>query len=334
MISLFCLGVVWLAPHRSWAEPIKIGAIRAASPILVAQDKGYFSAEGIAAEIVFFDSAPPIASAVVSGDIDFASTGLSAALYNLAAGGALRIIAAASHEAPGFHNITYAASAAAYAGGLESVKQLPGHSVAITQFGAPVHYSLALAADKYGFALDSIRIVPLPSNPAQVAAIRGGSVDAALIPAAYVLPEIKEGRVRLVGYVGDETPWQSGGVFVSRRTADERADLVRRFLRAYHKAAHDYHDAFTDSSERRIDGPTSAELVSIFANALQQPAALVGEALQYVDADARLDVDDVRHQVAWYRAKGFVHADVSVDELIDSRYAIPLAKLASPEPSR
>lgn len=38
-------------------------------PIFIALEKGYFAAEGLAAEFVPFDN--PIASAVVAGDIDF-----------------------------------------------------------------------------------------------------------------------------------------------------------------------------------------------------------------------------------------------------------------------
>lgn len=45
-------------------------------PIFIALEKGYFAAEGLAAEFVPFDN--PIASAVVAGDIDFGAAPPSA----------------------------------------------------------------------------------------------------------------------------------------------------------------------------------------------------------------------------------------------------------------
>src|SRR5271168_1281647 len=89
--------------HASAAEAIKIGTLKLASygAVYIAQEKGYFAAEGLAAELVFFESAEPIAVAIVSGAIDFGVSGTSGGLYSLAGQGALRIIAAGAHEAPG-----------------------------------------------------------------------------------------------------------------------------------------------------------------------------------------------------------------------------------------
>src|SRR5690348_10659802 len=83
------------------AERLKIGLIKIGTggPMFVAQEKGSFAAEGLAAEFVFFDSAPPIAVATVSGDVDVGLAGLTAGFYSLAGQGALRIIAAANREA-------------------------------------------------------------------------------------------------------------------------------------------------------------------------------------------------------------------------------------------
>ncbi len=209
---LLMLGMLSLAAGRSAtaAEHIRIGIVRTASPVFIAIDRQYWTAEGLDPELVFFDSAPPIAVAVASGDLDFGVTGLSGGLYNL--GNTLRIIAASTREAPGFQLSAYLAAKGAYDKGLRSVRDFPGHTVAITQFGAPVHYDVLLT-EKYHFDPQSMRIVPMPSNPAQIAALTGGTVDAAIVPASYALQAIDRGDIRLLGYVGDETPWQNGAAF-------------------------------------------------------------------------------------------------------------------------
>jgi NitT/TauT family transport system substrate-binding protein len=76
------------------ADHVKIGVVKVAAngPNFIAMDKGYFAAEGIDAEILPFDSAEPIAVAIVSGDIDFGATGPGAAFYNLAGQNKIRIV--------------------------------------------------------------------------------------------------------------------------------------------------------------------------------------------------------------------------------------------------
>jgi NitT/TauT family transport system substrate-binding protein len=323
--GLMLLGALGLTTGPTEAaEHIRIGVVRIASPVFIAIDRQYWAAEGLDPELVFFDSAPPIAVAVASGDLDFGVTGLSGGLYNL--GATLRIIAASTREAPGFQLSAYLAAKGAYDKGLKSVRDFPGHSVAITQFGAPVHYDLVLLEEKYRLDTASIRIVPLPSNPAQIAALTGGTVDAAIVPVSYALQSLDRGEIKLLGYVGDETPWQNGAAFTSAKTADHRGEVVNAFLRGYRKATHDYHDAFAGEDERRADSTTAPAVIALLAKDLNQPPALVASGVQYVDADARLDVEDVIRQIAWYRAQGLLKAEIDPAVFIDKRYVRALPK--------
>jgi NitT/TauT family transport system substrate-binding protein len=324
-LTLMVIGELCLTVGRARAaEHIRIGMVRTASPVLIAIDRQYWSAEGLDPELVFFDSAPPVAVAVASGDLDFGVTGLSGGLYNL--GNTLRIIAASTREAPGFQLSAYLAAKGAYDKGLKTLPDFPGHSVAITQFGAPVHYDLELLIQKYRFDAKSIRIVPLPSNPAQIAALTGGTVDAAIVPVSYALQALDRGDIKLLGYVGDETPWQNGAAFTSAKVADHRGATIDAFLRGYRKATRDYHDAFTSEDERRADSLTAPAVIAILAKHLNQPPALVASGVQYVDPEARLDVEDVIRQIAWYHAQGLLKAEIDPAVLIDKRYVRALPK--------
>lgn len=238
------------------AEEIKVAVIKsiAGGPIYLARERGYFAAENLSADIVFFDSSQPIALAVTSGDIAIGVTGFSGGLYALAAQGALRIVAGGVREVAGFNFTAYVVSNKAWDAGLRSFKDFPGHSFGISQIGSPPHYSLALLAEKYGFDLKSMRLLPLQSISNMVSALVGGQADTASLLGAAALPVIAKGEVKLLGWTGDETPWQLGGVFVSSKTAAENPALIERFLRAYVKGAHDYHDAVTGADERRADG--------------------------------------------------------------------------------
>jgi NitT/TauT family transport system substrate-binding protein len=309
------------------ADPITIGAVKtgATGPVFVAMDKGYFAAEGVPAQIVFFESAQPIAVAAASGAIDFGVTAPTGGFYSLAGQGALRIIAAAVHEQPGFRGAAYLVSSRAWDAGLKSYKDFAGHSFAVSQVGSPPHYALGLLADKYGFDIRTLRILPLQSIPNIASAIAGGQADATILTQSpALLPMVERGDIKRLGWVGDETPWQFNLAFTSRHDADARADTVQRFLRAYRHGLKTYHDAFTGPDGKEHEGPGAAELLAIMAKHLGQTIDEVRLGLGYFDAEARLDVPDVRHQIAWFKAQGMIKEDVDADAAIDKRYVVPL----------
>ncbi len=243
------LALLMVAAQGASAEPIKIGvvAVTAFAPVYVAQEKGYFAAEGVPAELVYFDAAAPVAVTTVSGSVDFGVAAVTGAFYNLAGEGELKLIAGAAHEAPGFRLQAFLASRHAYDGGLKSVKDFAHHSFGVTTKAAPPIYVVGgIIAPKYGFDFKSIEVLSLQSIPNIVTALTGGKADfSANSITPGMLPLMERGDLKLIGWVGDEAPWQFGIVFTGTKTADERHDTVARFLRAYRAGAKDYHDATT-----------------------------------------------------------------------------------------
>jgi NitT/TauT family transport system substrate-binding protein len=321
LILAVALALCAASPDPVAAEPIAIGVLRLVSsgPVFIALDKGYFAAEGLEPTLKFFDAAQPVSLAIVSADIDVGVTGLTAGFFNLAGKGALKIIAAQSREEPGYHLIAYLAGNRAYEGGLRALADLPGHSVALTQIGSTFHYSLGLLADRLGFDLARLRLVPLQSIANMVSALAGGQVDAALVPATAALPMVERGEARLLGWVGDETPWQLGAIFTAPKTIAERRALLEKFLRAYKKGAQDFHDAFlTKSAEGRpVEGADAAAYLAIFAKYTGQPIDQLRLGIPYIDPQGRLLVRDIHHQVAWYQAQGLVDKSVDAATVLD-----------------
>ena len=88
------------------AEAIKLGTLKQAPYGIasIAQQKGYFAAEGVDVDIVTFDSAEPVPVGVVSGDLAFGIVGTSAAMFSLAAQGALKLIGGNQREVPHFRS--------------------------------------------------------------------------------------------------------------------------------------------------------------------------------------------------------------------------------------
>jgi NitT/TauT family transport system substrate-binding protein len=323
-LALCAATLLIAAPAR--ADSVRSGYLKAApaAPIFIAKEKGYYAAEGLDVELVTFDAAEPIAVAVTAGSLDISLAGMTAGFYSLAGQGALKIIAGAIHEVPGFKSEAFAASNRAFDAGMTSLKDLNGRSLAVTQIGSSLHYSIGLIAEKYGLDLKSMRIIPTQSNPNSVAAVVGGQVDGGLAPVTYFTPVLEKGSVKILGYVGDETPWQLGTIIASTKIVTDHPDTVERWLRAFRRAAKDYHDAFTDAQEKRADQASAPEILGIMSKYIGQSPDQLRAAVGYVDAQGRLDVKDIARQVAWFKSQGLLKGEVDADALIAKRFIVPL----------
>src|SRR5246500_1529878 len=327
LARLALAGLLALAPAVTARpdQPLKatIGVLRLSSsaPVFIAQDKGYFRDEGLDIDLKFFDAAQPIAVATTSGDVDFGITAFTAGLYNLAGKGTLKVIGGMSRDKPGYPLIGYFASNKAYAAGLTAPKDLAGRRIAVTQVGSSFHYALGLLADKYGFKLSDMKLVPLQSLSNAAAALKGETVDAALLPISTARPLVESGGAKLLGWVGDETPWQVGAVFASPKTL-EKKELVTKFLGVLELADRQYHDVILTSvkgGEAPINDKTRP-LLEIIAKYTNLPLEPVVGNCAYIDPEGKLDVKNLDNQIKWLQEQGFVDKGFDANVIIDKDY--------------
>ena len=304
-------------------ERARIGVLptAGAGPMFIALAKGHFAAAGLDAEIIKFDNAQTLAVSIASGDLDFGATSLAVGFYNLAAQGVMRIIGAQGRDNPGFPNNGFVASNEAWEKGLRTFADMKGHSVGVSTLGSAPHYCVGLIADKYGFPVSSVDVQTLKTNPNIVAVIAAGRVESVITPSTFALSIVNNKQGKLIGWVGDETPWQLGAAYTSTKIADGRGAYVNKFLRAYRKGMVDYADAFIAPDGKRKDGPTADAILAIMSKDLDQPAELLRAGITWVDREARLDAADIRRQIVWYKGQGLIEGNVDAAALIDRRYA-------------
>ncbi len=326
-LLLAAAAALALDASASLAEGIKIGVGNGtdSGAVFIAIDKGYFAAEGLAAETFRFDASQSVAQGIVAGDLDFGASAATAAAYNLAAKGELKIIGGQGREVPGFHGAAMIASNRAWDGGFKSLKDMGNRAIGIVQVGGPVHYETVLLAEKYGVDVKSMRLVPLQGLSVLASAIAGGQVDGGAEVSAIAVKLIDDGKAHLLAWVGDETPWQNTILLAGTKIASDRQPLVERYLRAYKKGARDYYDAFTGPDGTRKDGPAAQEDLAIIAKHFNLPPAQIANSISYIDPDARLDVQDVLRQIAWFKSQRMLPADADGGSMIDMHYVTPLA---------
>ena len=321
-LALIVCAVIASPAH---AESIKIALTKLLSypSVPIAIERGYFKEQGLDAEMIYFESAEPMAVALASGDVDFGVSGLGAAFYTLAARGQIRVLASSAIEQPGFYNLVFLGATKAYDAGLTSAHLLPGHTFAVTQIGTSLQYTLGLLAEKDKFPVSEVSVRPLFTIPNVITALSGSQIDAAVLPATPALPLLDRSSIKLLGWASDLVPgWMGAVAFTSAKHADNDGDLVRRFMIAFRHGSKDYHDAFAGKDNKRQDNAATPAMLDLLAKFTGIPAPLIDRAVPYIDGDGRVVMSDLAHQIQWYRAQGMMKADLDPKAIVDTRYAI------------
>ena len=292
--------------------------LSSSGPVFIALEKGWFKEAGLDLQVKDFTAATQPPLAVVSGDADFGTTAFTAGFFNLAAKGGVKVIAAQSAEKPGYPLVAIAVTNAAWDAGVRSIKDLAGKRIAMTTAGSSMHYSIEVVARKHGVDPKAITMVPLNSLPNMAAAFKGGTVDGAIWPVTTWRQVEAEAGGHLLAWVGDEAPWQLGGVFTSPKTIAERRPLVEKFIIGYQRGAAAYNEAFGKREDGKlVPGPGYDELLAILAAAVKQTPALVAAGLPFIDPEGRLDVGDVYKQVELWKSQGQVARDADPKTFVD-----------------
>ncbi len=306
------------------AEPAKLslGLLHTLSPapFYLAQGRGYFRDRGLDVGFVFFNAAQPIAAAVVAGDVDVGLTALTGGFFNLAEKGALRVIGGGLHEEKGVQGTALLVSDKAYAAGLTTPEKLPGHSVAITQYGSSFHYMMGRLAEADGFDLKSVALRPVQTVQNMLAAVSTGQVDATFAVASMAKPAAAAGRAHIIAWMGDIVPYQITALFTTERMIRTRADALHRFAAAYRQGVADYRAAFSSGAPTPATDAAIAVISRyVFTGDPDARAKILAGVGDYPPEGA-LDVKDVLAQLAWFRQQGLVKGEADPATLIDTQF--------------
>jgi len=324
MGAVMTLGVS--AGFASAADKIAVGALRFTSHAasFVAFERGYFKDEGLDVEFKYFQAAQPMAVAIASGDVDFGVTAITGGLINLADKGAVRIIGGALMEEKGIDGSAILVSKAAFDGGLTSPSKLGGHSFAITQPGSSFHYMASQVIKKEGIARSALSLKPLQKVGAIIGALKSGQVDSWAIVPHIAKGLAKGGAVKIIGWVNNYIPdYQVTTVFTSLKTTQNNRGLVERFLRAFSKGAADFNAALVDKTAGKAKAEEMVKLIHKYVYASRpyaKAAPSIRNGAMRLSPGAKLNLDSVKAQLAWFQAEGLIKDTVTIDKLVDTSF--------------
>ncbi|MBT6094391.1 MAG: ABC transporter substrate-binding protein [Rhodospirillaceae bacterium] len=322
-------GIVTAAAFASTtlaADKITVGALRftSHSASFVAFERGYFKANGLDVEFKFFQAAQPMAVAIASGDVDFGVTAISAGLINLAQKGAIKVIGGALQEEKGIDGQEILVSKKAFDAGVTSAKMLKGRSFGITQTGSSFHYMASKVADAEGVGSKNVKFVPLQKVGAIIGALKSGQIDAWSIVPHLAKALAKGPTIVSIGKIADYIPnYQVTTVFTSAKNASGKRDLVKRFLKAFSQGADDFNAALVDKTAGAKAGDDMIKLVHKYvytSRPYEKAAPSIRNGSMRINKNARMNLTNVKDQLAWFKSEGLVSKDISIDTLVDTSY--------------
>ncbi|MFI5266178.1 MAG: ABC transporter substrate-binding protein [Chloroflexota bacterium] len=211
------------------ATPVQIGYAQVSNvhaPVFVAQEMGYFTQNGISADIKMA-TGPAIAASITAGELQYGSIGGNEVIHG-GLGGAPLVGIATLADAPVFS--LYADKK------YKAVTDLEGQTIAVTSLGTATEATAMLILKHYGM-LGKVKISAAGgTNTGVIAGLLNHQFAGAIVNPESAQQASDAGFVELANAVKLGEPFNFDVLAVNRGYLKDHGDEVRRFLRAYQQA--------------------------------------------------------------------------------------------------
>jgi NitT/TauT family transport system substrate-binding protein len=316
-----------LLPARA-AAAISVGITNSISdaPLFIAQDRGFFNDQGLDVQFVPFATPDDTIAPLAAGQIDAAIGVPSAALYNaIGNGGTMKIVADMGTTTPGYgYNLLVVRKALSDSGKVKRIHDLQGLTVADAAAGSPSTSTLNEALKSDELTLADVKNVKL-SYADMEAALKAGTIDAALMPDPEVSDAIDKGyAVRLA--VGDDFYVnQELVVLVYGGTFIKTPDPARKFMLAYLKGVRFFLDALHDGHFSNENAPAVIDILRKHTT-IKNPVLYTVITPAGINPNGSVNMASMTKDLTLMREQGFVTAKVTVKESVDSSFVNAAAR--------
>ena len=200
-------------------------------PLMIAQKRGFFAAQGLAVELIQIAGSPATA-ALVAGEVDYI-THNSRVVAFAALNGRVRVIF--NHASRPLYYLVTAPE-------IKNGTQLRGKIVGISAFGGVSFHLTRLVLESFGLhSPKDVTIRAMGQDSLRVGAMSANSIQGTLLPPDHVIKAQRLG-FNLLNYSGDVAPLPMGGLGATERHLRDKRDDAKRILRAMLQALRYLHD--------------------------------------------------------------------------------------------
>jgi NitT/TauT family transport system substrate-binding protein len=306
-------------------KQLKVGTLPTLgnAPFIIAQQRGYFAAEGIDVELMTFGSGAEIVAPLGTGQIDAGnSITPSAGLVNAVARGvAIKIVASNGTIKPN-RNIADIVVRKALQPGAEPVDRAtlnrPIRAAAAAE-GLVPHAILLREAEKAGLAISDVNMTYL-ALPDINAAMASSQLDVAASGEPLITIGVQQGlysRWKRMADLYPDMPYSN--LLYGPNLLEKDRDAGERLMRAYLRGVRDYEDAFSRGKDRDT-------VVAMLADPLRTPAPLF-QAMQdqgglaFIDPDGAVSTDPLKPILDEWTKINAVQPGADLNGLVDPSFA-------------
>jgi len=297
---------------------VRVGLLGSASDagIYLAQEKGFFTEQGLDLELEKFDTGAQMTPVLGSGRLDVGAGSPSAGLYNAVGRGiGIKIVADKGSDARGF-GYQGIALRKDLAERVKDYRDLKGLKVGVSGTGGTsAEIVLAHALRKGGWTMKDINVLPVP-YPDMNLALRNGSIDAAVHFEPLFSVAVQQG-IAVDWKRADEIypGHQSAAILYGAQFARDQPEVAKRWMLAYVKGVRYYNDAFRK-------GLNKAEVIQILARQTKVKPEVLERAVPVgLNPDGYVNFDGLADDLRLLRELGYIKEAVDIKQLVDNQYA-------------
>jgi ABC-type nitrate/sulfonate/bicarbonate transport system substrate-binding protein len=222
--------VVWLVAPGLWpanaAEKLRVGkAVPEAFsfvPLDIGVRHGIFARHGLEIESIAFAGDARMQQAMASDSLDIA-LGSGPAMAFIAKGAPIKGVAAMAGP-------PLLMAIVARPDGPKSVSELKGKTVSVSTAGSLTYWLVSETSRRQGWGPGGINIAPMGAMPGQIAALKRGDIQGAIMDLGNALDLEKRGEGRVLVRFNDIQDFHIHVIFATDKLIAARPEAIRAFL--------------------------------------------------------------------------------------------------------
>ena len=210
------------------ADGVRVGlsALSLANgPLWVAEEKGLFKKYEIEPEIILVGGgATRAVSALLAGDLQFATTGGGAAMSAALSGADVVMVAAGNNK--GIQRLMVRPE-------IKTPEGIKGKKIGVTTLGSSGHLALLLMLRKWGISPEEIQVIQVGASPIMLISLQKGGIDGAMLQDPTLFVAEDNGFRTLGDPASMEIHYLQNMLASTRAYNHAHGALVNRFIKAY-----------------------------------------------------------------------------------------------------
>ncbi len=296
---------------------VKVGMKQVVSDagILIGMAKGYYRDLGIKIEPVQFNTGQEMINSLAAGQLDVGATVTASGLFNaMSRDIPVKIVAdkGINVAGKGYYRLVIRTD---LVDTLKDFADLRGRKIAIVGTASLDEIALDRVLNKGGMTTKDVDLQVIRSFPDMLVSLGNKSIDAAMLIEPFVTVGIAKGLIDPWKDPATYDPDAQTALLVFGTSMTTRPEVANRFMTAYVKSHRDYNDAFFKNKGKK-------EIIDILCkySVVKDPAMYEKMLPVGLNPDGYLRIKGVEMDLAWYKQRNLLKADITVQDAVDNKY--------------